>query len=386
MADVRICVSCGARLKSGAVVCDLCGEPVDVTGVASEHESSEDVEPAALSVAEVSSEEAASGEAEILGSEGVFCNQCGWKNPSGARFCSRCGSKLQIVEGAERPGPQRAAVRPAVPPKASGQADSVTEGQDSGEASQGELGKQITIIVGAGVMLVILLYALTMMSAGFNPTASGSNTGGPPTDLAATPQLQENAPLPPQIASRVSEIETELQTADGEAKLSKQIELVNLFIGAGRPDRAAVVQEEVAQVQNTPEAWTRAGNLFYDWMDALEGPRKTEIAKRTIAAYDNVLEQQPDNLDVRATKAIAHLYDPSNPMAAIQETNTVLEADPNHIQANFNRGLMLMQINRVDAAREQFEKLKTIVGEESPLYEQAEAIIQSLGQAPASGG
>lgn len=388
MAEGMSCESCGAWLKPATTVCDLCGEPVahmeeaEEAAVANDAEKSiaaQSTEPAPL----ISRDPALASTASTETPAGVFCNQCGWKNPLGARFCSRCGSPLQELEEGSAAAVPASTSRPPVaaadrPPSRPPEPSQPTEDK---EASQAELGKQITIIVGAGVMLVILLYAITMMSAGFNPTVSGSNAGGPPSNLAVTPPaFQEDAPLPPQVATRVDELQAELEGLEGEAQTSKQIELVNLYIGAGRPDLAAVVQEEVATAMNTPDAWARAGNLYYDWMDVLEGPRKTEVARLTIAAYDKVLAMQPDNLDVRATKAIAHLYDPSNPMAAIEETNAVLEADPNHIQANFNRGLMLMQINRTEAAREQFEKLKTIVGEASPLYEQAEAIIQSLSQ------
>ena len=89
-----------------------------------------------------------------------------------------------------------------------------------------------------------------------------------------------------------------------------------------------------------------------------------------------------ENLDVRTDMAIAYLYDPENAMMAIQETNKVLESDSLHIQANFNRGIMLTQINRRDQALEQFEKVKRIIGDsEDPVFQRAsDAIARLQGQ------
>jgi pSer/pThr/pTyr-binding forkhead associated (FHA) protein len=37
-----------------------------------------------------------------------FCTACGKQNPDDARFCSRCGTRLVPVEGAQSPGPDEA--------------------------------------------------------------------------------------------------------------------------------------------------------------------------------------------------------------------------------------------------------------------------------------
>jgi lipoprotein NlpI len=66
-------------------------------------------------------------------------------------------------------------------------------------------------------------------------------------------------------------------------------------------------------------------------------------------------------------------------MMAIQETNRVLESDSLHIQANFNRGIMLSQINRLDQAIEQFETVKRIIGDpQDPVYQRAQDAIARL--------
>jgi cytochrome c-type biogenesis protein CcmH/NrfG len=123
--------------------------------------------------------------------------------------------------------------------------------------------------------------------------------------------------------------------------------------------------------------------MYYDVMESREDASRGAYAKKAIAAYASALEINPDNLDIRTDMAIAYMYDPDNPMKAIQETNRVLEQDSLHVQANFNRGVMLANINRIDQAVAQFRKVQRIVGDDSsPIYQRAEQAIDRLQGVP----
>jgi tetratricopeptide (TPR) repeat protein len=314
-----VCEGCGARLEPEAQVCDLCGLPV-----------------------------------RRVVAVGV-CPVCGQVNAAEARYCNQCGATLPKV---------RPLVPQEQPPK---KVAASADGPRSGLQPV-----QVLFIFAGGMLLVLALYLITLVS--------GGRGGLPPTSKAQAEllPLPEPGPLPAEVADQVAALEAEIARLEGAARLAKQQALVNLLIGIGRPDRAALVQEAVAQMLDTPDAWRRTGNLFYDWMEMVDGPAKAALAQRVIAAYQRVLERDPDNLDVRADMAIAYLYDPNNPMEAINQTRMVLAKDSMHVQANFNLGIMLLQINRLDEARAQFLKVQRLVGPRSPLYAQADTILQII--------
>lgn len=357
--EERICSECGARLEPGAEVCDLCGTPVgDVPGgVVPES-------PAAAVAAEIEAADTA-----------PYCHQCGWKNPPGARFCSMCGTALQAVATTR---PATPSGMPRTPQPASTRPPAAARGDHTA------VNRQVGILVGAGVLIVVALYLLTVVSkdlggaetplqAGNTESASqGSPQGAAPVAAPTAPDL------PPALAQQVAALEDEIEGLEGEARITRRQELVNLLIGGGQIGRAAQVQGEIAEEAGTPAAWTRAGNLYYDWMETLDGQAKVSAAQRAVDAYQKVLEQEPDNLNVRTDMAWAYQYDPRNPMEAINQTNYVLQQDPEHVQANFNKGIFLWRINRADQAIAQFEQVKTIVGEGDPIYEQANAVIRAI--------
>ncbi len=184
-------------------------------------------------------------------------------------------------------------------------------------------------------------------------------------------------PLPAQFKERETVLRSEIESIDGESKLDRQRELVDLYVAANRFDLAGEEAEKVAEIENTEEIWVFAANLYYDWMEIIDPVEKGYFAVKSIAAYRRVLVINPENLDARTDMAIAYMYDTENPMLAIQETMIVLDYDSLHVNANFNRAIMLLKINRVDQALKQLEKVKRIVGDpKNPVYQRAEQVIQ----------
>jgi tetratricopeptide (TPR) repeat protein len=312
---------------------------------------------------------------------GIYCNQCGWKNPPAARFCSACGAPLQAVASpAQAEETPRAAQAPQPPPDAD---DEVEEADDPGAASpkavpaagdHKAVSRQVGIIVGAGVLLVVALFLVTAVSKMRPVSMPAPAAQGAPLPTA----VPEGTPLPAELAEQAAAIEGDLEQLDGAARIARQRDLIALFYGAGRMDRAALEQEKIAQATGTVDDWKRAGDLFYDWMNTMpDGGGKVPIATRAVKAYQTVLEQDPDNLDVRTDLATAYLSSGS-PMEGVAEIKRVLDADPNHLHARFNYGLMLTWINRSDQAIEQFERVKSLVDESSDYYRRADEAIRAI--------
>ena len=374
-----VCEECGARISEGADRCELCGTPVPGTVVAAEEEVVVAAEGQIVVVAEepsVAAETAASPSASPVGAgKEVFCNACGWSNPPGSRFCSQCGARLDArVAGAPVPAPPVPAEARAAEARAAKAPVSIpvdTAPSAPATTAQSAVGRQVAILVGAGILLVVGLYLITVVSK-----EMGGSAAAPPPTAQAAPQV---APLPEDVAEQAEALQAEIDQLTGAARLEKRRELVSLYLREERYDLAAEEQERIAEAENTEDAWVLVGNLNYDWMERQPSADRAVFAKRAIAGYQRALEINPDNLDVRTDMAIAYMYDPDNPMKAIQETNEVLKRNPDHVQANFNRGIMLMQINRMDEAVKQMEKVKRLVNDpEDPVYQRAERVIEMI--------
>jgi hypothetical protein len=295
-------------------------------------------------------------------------------------------------------------------------------GEDEPERDeQAAMGGQIALVVGGALVLVLGLFFVTQWSAQYEwggdsgSTASsaqagagGSGAGGSssssarssgdrrpmsgpgqggsrreePTDLRVV--LDQTADsLAGSVAGRIDSLQTRIDQASGAEKRQLQTELVNLFIGAGHPGRATVVQREIAEATGSVDAQRRAADLLYRWMQKLQGRRQREqvfqVARHAAQAYETVANQRPDDLDARTRMGEAYLLT-NEPMRGINAINAVLDEDSTFVPARFQKGLALLQINRLDQATKQFEMVKQYTEDGSPFSQQAERAIKVIKQ------
>jgi len=410
-ADSQTCPSCGAHVPSDADRCELCGTSV-ASGDEPDEEGSTD-----------SSQTSRADDATASGSEqesGVFCNQCGWENPPGAQYCSRCGEALQDLSDAAPAGTRPVTADLPTGPSSHDAEDTETdlpseeeekEAETTGE--QAALGRRIMLVVGGALVLVLGLFFVTQWSAQYEwsdgsgsgaPSAqagaSGGGTSSSPSAGAQAPMsapgeggeqggakdlerlLDETAsPVDGTMAEQIDSLKTQIEQAAGGEKQQLQTELVNLYIGAGHPDRAAVVQQDLAEASGTVEAQRRAADLLYRWMQKVQGQGEREqvvqVARHAAQAYETVAEQRPDDLDARTRMGETYLLT-NEPMRGIKAINAVLDDDSTFVPARFQKGLALLQINRLDQAVRQFEMVQQYAEDGSPFARQADRALKAI--------
>lgn len=420
MASSRSCPSCGARVADDAERCDLCGESLP-------NEKASDSEPNTSPAAEdapapseavpvesdAPSDAPSDAHRDAPASQGVYCNQCGWENPAGSNFCSQCGTELQNVGGEGRNSPEpRSGTRPVaanLPGPSASEASTDTSDASPEDSEDGEyqlMSQQVLLVVGSAVLALVALFFITVWSQGQTwgdageeaastapaqngapaspgtggPVGGAGSFGGAAPDLA-TLVAQNDTELPPDLAERTDSLETQLPEATGAEKRRLQEQLVNLYVGADAFGRAAEVQKAMAEATQATSDWRRAGDLMYNWMEQVgqesdgRNPAIVPIGQEAVAAYEEVIEREPGNLDVRTDMATVLLRS-NSPMRGVEELNRVLEEDPDFVPARFNKGIALLWIGRLEQAIEQFEKVQQIAGEDSPNYQQAEQAIQ----------
>ncbi len=407
-ANDRTCPSCGARVPAGADRCDLCGTTIDEADAA----DSDEVDSAAEAPDGETVPDASGGDAP-----GVFCNQCGWENPPDAKYCSQCGEALQDLSEAPPPGTRRVAADLPTRSAPGGEEDGtpgVDDDPNGSDDEQAAIGQQILLVVGGALLLVIGLFFVTQWSAqqtwsdesssgpapaaqadgggdgsaagrasgaAQRPMASGGATS-PPADLRAL--LEQTADsLTGAIAQQIDSLRARVEQASGSTKQELQVELTNLLIGAGHPGRAALVQRDLADATGRVEARRRAADLLYRWMQKLQGRGQRQqvfqVARHAAQAYAAVADQRPDDLDARTRMGEAYLLT-NEPMQGIKAINSVLDEDSTFVPARFQKGLALLQINRLDQATREFERVKQFAEDGSPFYQQADRALTVINE------
>lgn len=373
---------------------------------------------------------------------GVYCNACGWENPASANFCSQCGTELQDVTAAPTPvGTRKVAAdlpkaeRPADGASATGESvasdaavsDEAASDQarsDEAASEEGEqqmMSQQLMMTVGTAVLVLVALFFVTLWSqnqswssdaSSGDPSAQpassaeggGAASGGAAAGTAsgrfggqdiATLIAENGTEMSSSVAERADSIQSQIPNVEGDVKRTLQEQLVNLYVGSSAFGRAARLQKEMAEASQDPDDWRRTGDLFYNWMEKVgaesngKNPAIAPIGRRAIAAYEEVLNENPDDHDVRTDMATVLLRS-NDPMRGVEELNQVLDEDSTFVPARFNKGIALLWIGRYEQAIEQFEAVQELTGEESAQYQQAAEAIKlvreemNANQSPAS--
>ncbi len=349
----QVCPGCGARIRPGADRCELCGSELFVV------------------------EDEASVGTEIPESPPVgagVCAPCGRANRPDAFFCDQCATPLEQSSARDdqsAQSPERAIGKRMQKPRRRAE---TTQVPASGPPPKSRVG----LLLGAGVLGVAILYGITVVSKSVSRTSEPEpETRQVGADLSVYfPEDDGLADLSRPIRSAAEE------ATDPVREMSLRQELTELFVANGRLDLAGREQSRVGELENSASSWALAGNLHFDWMEQQSGPERVRASKRASAAYLKSLELEPGDLDVRTDLGVAFLNDPANPMAALRETNAVLEADSNHVQANFNKGVMLAQIGRNDQATRHFEKVASLTEPGSAAHDRATAILEQIQSTP----
>lgn len=360
MRKTHVCDTCGAVVSSDR--CDLCGTPVTDILTAEESTAGQVVEASETNHRPLREDVAPPRSV----SDKQVCTTCGAANRGDAKFCDQCGEQLEETVAPVKP---KAApvIRPAnpKPPKA--------------PKGDHEPQPRIGLYVAVAIATVVALYLLSVFTGSPSPPPAPAQPGAPAA-ASAGGGIDSYLPADVGLATSLSEIMAEVETAtDPARRQALREELVQSYAGAGRLDLAGREQEALAADLNSAEAWAMAGNMHFDWMEGQSGPERVKAAQRAARAYEKSLELDGSNLDVRTDLGVAYLNDPSSPMLAIQNTNMVLDADSNHVQANFNKGVMLAQIGRMEEAIRLFRKVTRLSPPGEPAHERARQVLSELG-------
>lgn len=135
-------------------------------------------------------------------------------------------------------------------------------------------------------------------------------------------------------------------------------EIAGLFEDAEELELAGYYYEEYAEHANTEESWEKAGeNYFKAQKVAGDTAQFDQLVERSINAFENVLEINPDNLDAKAEKAIAYYESDKDAVEGIGMLREIYQANPDHKKTLYYLAMVNMRNGQYDQAEERMERL-----------------------------
>lgn len=214
-------------------------------------------------------------------------------------------------------------------------------------------GKQIGVILSVAVLIVALyllpVKGLIAPEEESGPVQEGSEVVFSPAGLAEAEKQNIN----PSLLVEIEEIEKELQEKPADTVLLKR--LAGEWEGLNVSNVSGMYYMELAEKNPTTENWLKAGNqLRAGYNSVSDTVQRSFLVDQALVAYQNALDQNPENLDAQTGLGAVTVEATPAPMKGIQLLLGVVEKDPGNPGANLTLGKFSMQTGQYEKARDRF--------------------------------
>ena len=227
--------------------------------------------------------------------------------------------------------------------------------------------KQIVVI---GVIVVMMGYLYVQPVKGLikpkEGRSSASSGGGQVSEAAPVANVtvdmvsaSAKAALAPALATQISNLEGQLKTAKGAAKITLQRQLAKQWDDVNIQAPAAFYYQELAKSGNKFEDWLTAGNRFNGaYKFTQDSTMQPAFNANAAAAFRQAIKLKPENLDAQTGLGVADVNGAAaSPMEGIGLLRGVVEKDPGNWNANLALGQFAMKSGQYEKAVGRFEKL-----------------------------
>jgi len=186
------------------------------------------------------------------------------------------------------------------------------------------------------------------------------------------------------LSSQFALLEDKVSHSDNDEEIALLYDsLVDLSVRSKLPAYAARYGKRKAMVLPTEKNWMRSGDIYFKAFQMSKKQSKSMI-NGAVAAYQKVLEINPENLEAKTGLGVAYVEGASilgmMPMKGIGVLQEVLNSDPENINAITNLGYFAIQSGQYEKAIERFETVLEIDPENAEAYIYLTDVYLTMGE------
>jgi len=169
--------------------------------------------------------------------------------------------------------------------------------------------------------------------------------------------------LTPAQSSEILVLEQQLEAAANDtAKVETLKQLSSKWYEFRQPAIAGAYAQQIAETENTEEAWSIAGTTYAICIQLSEEQKVREFCSdRAIAAFESAISINPDNITHRVNLALTYAENPpaDNPMRGPSMLLELNQAYPNNVLILNSLARLAIKTGQYDRALERLEQAYT---------------------------
>lgn len=216
---------------------------------------------------------------------------------------------------------------------------------------------QLSYLAGA-VLLTVALY----LSIGNSTDTSGTSEQQSENNAASSFDEQlamAKARLKRQETDKLNALEKQLEQSSTDTAVLAQ--LGRTWDELGDPSISSHYFEVIATTTPGEKEWLNAAYRYFDaFKMSDDSTARAVMVQKAIDCYNKVLEVNPQNLDAKTDLGVCYAEGTPNPMQGISLLREVIQAKPDHENAQYNLGILSVKSGQLEKAVERFTKVQQI--------------------------
>ncbi len=213
--------------------------------------------------------------------------------------------------------------------------------------------KQLVVIAGSCIIIVLLLFANTKLPE--NKDGVSSEHAGPATAGITALVEAGKATLSVQQKSVVQKLEQAISTATDKKAAYEQ--LITTLDSLQQPVAAAYFMEKEALATPAENNWREAGNRYYMAIRFVGPAERQVLYHKAIDCFEKVIALNPDDVETKVSLASCYVEGSTDPMKGIGMLREIEKTDSNNINLQLNFAFFSEKSGQWDKAIRRFEKV-----------------------------
>lgn len=217
--------------------------------------------------------------------------------------------------------------------------------------------KQIAVISGSLILIVLLLFANTKLPEKADVPAVSDHAGH---DEATMLTVVENAKgkLNADQKQKVNLLEEALKSSSDKKTAFEK--MISHWDSLRQPAVAAYFMEQAAIASPTERNWMEAGNRYYAATRFAQPEQRPLLFSKAIECFENTVRINPANVDAKINLGACYVEGSAEPMKGIGILKEVEKTDSNNVNLQLNFAFFSEKSGQWDKAIARFEKVLKI--------------------------
>jgi len=216
---------------------------------------------------------------------------------------------------------------------------------------------QLSYLAGA-VLLTVALY-LSIGNSSDTSVATQQSSENLSAGSFEGRLTMAKARLKRQETDRVNGLEKKIEQSSGDTALLAQ--LGRTWDELGDPSISSHYFEEIATTTPGEREWLNAAYRYFDaFKMSDDSVSRSVMVQKAIDCYQKVIESNPQNLDAKTDLGVCYAEGTANPMQGISLLREVVQAKPDHENAQYNLGILSVKSGQLEKAVERFTTVQKI--------------------------